>query len=989
MNKKYILFVLGYLCLFGGLYAQKKDTLHLSKDTIQLEEVIVSTGYQIIPKERATGSFDFVDSALFNRRVSTNVLDRIENLTPGVLFDRRPNANDALLIRGRSTIFAEAAPLIVVDNFPYEGDLSNINPNDVSSVTVLKDAAAASIWGARAGNGVIVITTKKGRSSTTSIQVNSNATIQQRPDLSRLPIMNSGDYIDVEEELFKQGYYKGMLANTTTYPVLSPVVEILARVGKDLTEVQANALIAPLRQQDYRHDLSRYFYQTDLNQQHAVNLSGRTDRINYLISTGYDDNKASLVGSKQQRFNLRSQTSIQFNARLRAQVGVLFTQNTSSMGQNDGYRINRGSPIGLYPYADLVDDQGNALVIPYLYRSTYVDTAGHGKLLDWKYRPYAEINARDYRDQTRDMVMNSTISYQLFPWLSADLRYQYEYQQDLVTDLQTQESFYTRNLINKFYRPGAANEFPVPKGNILYTDDDHVRSHQGRLQLNVQNDWGSEHQLSGIAGYEIRDTRTTGNGYTQYGYQQDGSITRSNMNFEDRFPFYYNPRNSSTIPNSQSVSEKLDRFLSYYANAAYTYAGRYTVSASGRNDAANLFGLQTNQKGTPLWSVGAAWQLHKEGFYSWDGLPVLKLRATYGHNGNIARTSSALATVKYRSLGIIPENSAELASLPNAQLRWEKVKMLNAAIDFATKGSWLSGTIEYYHKHATDLMGEAPLDPTYGAAVFYGNVADMNGHGVDINLQIQPTKGPIQWTGTMLFSYAKTEVSKYLMPESSGLNYLSANLITPVVGQPLFSVYSFPSPGLNTSGDPIGYLNGAESTNYKTIRNTTPLDSMKYHGSAQPTVFGAFMNTFRVKNFSVSVNISYKLNYYFRRSSIQYGNLFAGWSNHADFAKRWQQPGDEQTTTVPAMHYPNPSGRDEFYRDSEVLVERADNIRLEDIQLSYNVPLKTSALKMLTVYAYASNLGTLWVRNNQHIDPLYPDIPGAGKSLSLGINATF
>lgn len=172
--------------------AQMPLVIVLSKDVSQLTEVVVSTGYQIIPKERSTGSFAVVDNELLNRRVSTDIISRIEDVTSGVIFNRAGSTTDPISVRGRNTIYANARPLIIIDNFPYEGDLVNINPNDVENITVLKDAAAASIWGARAGNGVIVITTKKGKFNTPAkLSFNSNLSLGSKPDVF-YPVQNVG-----------------------------------------------------------------------------------------------------------------------------------------------------------------------------------------------------------------------------------------------------------------------------------------------------------------------------------------------------------------------------------------------------------------------------------------------------------------------------------------------------------------------------------------------------------------------------------------------------------------------------------------------------------------------------------------------------------------------------------------------------------------------------------------------------------------------------
>ncbi|HUC82935.1 MAG TPA: TonB-dependent receptor plug domain-containing protein, partial [Flavisolibacter sp.] len=223
----------------------------------RLGEVVVSTGFGEVARERATGSFEKIDNVLLNRKVATDILSRLDGVTPGLLFDKRNPNDPKIQIRGLNTLRADATPLIVLDNFPYDGNLLDINPADIESMTVLKDAAAASIWGARAGNGVIVITTKKGSySQPLRVTVTANTTLVQTPDLFRIRQMSNADYIEAERFLFDKGYYNAEIANTTTRPPISPVVEWLARAHSGTVSTgAADAAIADIATTDFRTEL--------------------------------------------------------------------------------------------------------------------------------------------------------------------------------------------------------------------------------------------------------------------------------------------------------------------------------------------------------------------------------------------------------------------------------------------------------------------------------------------------------------------------------------------------------------------------------------------------------------------------------------------------------------------------------------------------------------------------------------------------------------
>jgi hypothetical protein len=442
--------------------------------------------------------------------------------------------------------------------------------------------------------------------------------------------------------------------------------------------------------------------------------------------------------------------------------------------------------------------------------------------------------------------------------------------------------------------------------------------------------------------------------------------------------------------------------LSYFINAAYTYNTRYTLSVSGREDEANLFGVKTNEKGTPLWSAGAAWLLSNESFYKLLWLPELKLRTTYGCNGNISRLASAYTTATFNPANTTPLTEAYILTPPNEKLRWEKVNVLNAGIDFKTQNNILSGTVEWYSKRSTNLMGQAAIDPTLGLADFsgssfyYGNVAAMKGNGIDVELNSYILDKKFKWFTTVLFSKASSKVTKYLLPENTaGYVYLpvSQNNINPVEGRPVFSVYSYRWLGLDpATGDPLGYYNGGSSKDYNSIYTQTSLDTMVFNGAAQPAYFGAVRNSFTWKNISVSANISYKFGYYFRKPSINYYSLFSTWNGSGDYANRWQKPGDEKITNVPSLVYPANSDRDFFYEYSEILVEKGGNIRLEDVTVSYDIDRQQwhqLPFKHCRFYLYSSNLCGLWVANKYDIYTYYIKVTKQSLALSMGVNINF
>lgn len=973
--------------------------VYLKRDESVLQNVIVSTGYQNIPKERATGSFTTINNTLLNRSVSTDILSRLENVSSGLLFDRRNNGQPVLSIRGQSTILSDAAPLIVVDNFPYQGDINNLNPNDIENVTILKDASAASIWGSRAGNGVIVITTKRGRlNQPLKLELNSNLTIGDKPDLYyNRAFINSSDFIDVEKMLFSQGYYTWQEGDPGQ--TLSPVVQLLIaeRDGKISTD-EAESRINALKQIDARKDISKYFYQKSVNQQYALSLSGGQPKLSYFLSGGFDDNKDNLVRNGLSRVTLHSLTTYYPIKSLEFSTGITYSNSTQKENNTGAAQINSGGGKGLYPYAQIADANGNPLPIVRDYSSSYVAAADSNGLLDWYYRPLQDLRNADYKINTEDMRVNTTARYHFTKWMNLEALYQYEHQTTTVNNLQNQQMYYVRNLINEFaYNDGSGIiQFAVPKGSILDHSVSSMVSQSGRVQLNIGKQWQENNEINAIAGFEIRQAKVSELGSRLYGYNDDlaNSIPVDYVSQLPVNPYGY----SQQIPSNVSVSGLTDRNLSYFANAAYTYRKRYIISASARKDESNLFGVNANQKGVPLWSAGVAWIVSSEKSFplsSW--LPYLKIRSTYGYNGNVNKSLTAYTTATYTTDYTTGLPIAQILTPPNPDLSWEKIGIFNLGIDFETKNNLLSGSLEYYLKKGLNLIGSTPLDPTAGFNIagrtnFIGNNADMKGHGFDVQLLIKKDFGKVRWASNILFSYTTDRVTRYDY-KSAVSDYLSP-YPSPMVGKPRFGIYSFKWAGLDPeTGDPQVYLNGEKTKDYSTISYDATPDDLVYNGPSLPPYFGSWRNSFSLYGFTIGCNISYKFGYFFTRSSINYEALFDNWIGNVDFDKRWQKPGDEKTTQVPSMPATPDYSRDYVYNNSSILVEKGDHIRLQDINLKYRFDKAKShwlPFNSLSIYGYINNLGIIWRANQSHIDPDFVFQPyPPSKSYSLGLSIQF
>ncbi|WP_130855206.1 SusC/RagA family TonB-linked outer membrane protein [Olivibacter jilunii] len=968
-------------------------TIRLESNGTQLEEVQVSTGYQTLPKERATGSFVQIDSTLLHRSVSTNILDRLEGVTNGLIFNKsltNQGNNAGISIRGRSTLFANPEPLIVVDNFPYDGDISNINPADIESITVLKDAAAASIWGVRAGNGVIVITTRKGKYDVKPvIAFTSNFTFKRRPDQYYLPRLSSAEYIDVEQYLFERGAYNTIIGNG--YGAISEVVDILNRkTNGDITEMEAVSAINVLRNQDNRGDISKYLFRESFFQQYQANMSGGGRNNRYFISAAYDNNKGAAVSDQFERVTIMANNTFRVKDRLELFTGLTFTNSLSNSNSN---------PYSAFtPYERFMDEEGNSLPVfggRQLLRKAYVDTVGGGDLLDWNYRPLDERYA-NVKDALTDYRVNVNIKYRLLDGLDISTNYQYEKADGVRDNLNTANSFFTRDIINTFSQgneqTGEIRRI-IPLGDILERRNNAFASHYGRFQLNFNKKIHQNHDVTALAGFEIKNYKSSYDSNTLYGYDRPtASNQNASINFTALYPLYYNPVRSGRIPFEQFGQWTLDRYVSYYFNASYGFKNRYIFSLSARKDQSNLFGVDSNQKGVPLWSTGFLYKLSDEPFYPIPWLAKLALRATFGYNGNVDKSVSALFTSTLFTYNMYNALYARVVNPPNPSLRWEKVANVNIGLDFALKSNKLSGSIEYYQKKGLDLIGSAMIAPQTGISSFRGNTANIITRGVDLMLHANVIDRIIRWDTDFLLTHVKDKVTKYDFRQSTNLSVVRSNPQNPMVGYPYYGLFGFVWGGLNGEGNPVGLIENTESTNYAAILNSTNTDELVYVGNATPTFFGSLRNSFSFKRATLSVNITYKLGYFFRRSSINYSALLNGGINayqQADFASRWLQPGDEQHTTVPAFVYPANTNRDNFYQYSTALIEKADHIRLQDVQLSYLLKIgERIPMKNVRLVCYARNLGIIWKSTRYSIDPDYSYGTGMPDpfSVSIGIN---
>jgi len=961
----------------------------LEISTGELEEVeVVSTGYQTLPKERATGSFTVIDSKLLNQQLGGFILDRLPAVANGVLADYSTGSEGKLMVRGLSTIRGPREPLVILDNFPYEGDIRNINPNDVESVTLLKDAAAASIWGARAGNGVIVITTKSGKfSSKLKVDITANIQLSPRPDLGRLNLISGTDLIEVERYLFNEGYYNDQVTSVDR-PGLSPAVELMLQSYAGLlSEPELEASLGKLAGHSVLDDYKKYVYQESLNQQVALGLSGGTEKSSWRFSSGYDGNKGSL-DEEFRRLNVKYSHIWKPISRMVISVSSTISQGSTTAGRAGFGQMGRG---GFLPYARLADETGNPAELLNEHRVPFLDTLGGGRLLDWGYYPLAEQRAIVRRSRILDVLVNTGVRYDLPFGFSVDVKYQFQRQRTAGRDLFGADSYYARNMVNRFTVLGAGNTitFGVPKGAIADFSENDLSGHNFRGQINLNRDFGrlGDHDFHGLMGLELRSTQVLGNASRLYGYDPE-VLTFGRVDLLHSQPLLIQGY-PDFIPPGNSLSGRLNRYISVFANTGYTYRGRYGLSLSVRRDASNLFGVNVNDNWNPLWSAGLSWEISKEKFYTVSWLAYLRFRATYGFSGNTDPAMAAVTTIRYGSNSAFTQGpTASFVNYRNPELKWETAGMFNLAADFSAINGRISGSVEYYRKKGKDLFGPFPVDYTSGVGTtILKNVAQMAGDGLDLQLNSKNIiVGKFSWESSLVLNMNKDRVTKYYGGDRSGSAFVG-QAISGLEGKPVYAVFGYRWAGLDPqTGDPRGFLDGEISKDYDELTGEgTTIKDLTYHGPSLPQIFGSLGNTFSFGKLSIDLRLMYQAGHYFHAPGLNYGMLYDSWVGHSEFARRWQKHGDELSTNVPAFRYPNNWSADAFYTGSDALVMKADQIRVQYVNLVWQFSSN------LQIIVNASELGVVWRANSAGIDPQYYRLHSLvpPPTYALGIRANF
>ncbi len=1014
--------------------AAKMDIV-LSVNMRMLDDVtVVSNGYQQISKERATGAAVIVDAKKIADYPSPNVLQRLEGIVPGVQLnlqasDRsftyqsaagltipagansatRTNSNNdyTIAIRGRSNLsgqFSETFPLIVVDGAITELDLSTLNPNDIDNITFLKDAAAASIWGIRAANGVIVVTTKKGkRRDAPNVNFSTNMMFSGKPDLDYLRVMNSAQQLSYEKELVDRNFLPAIAGNTyfgATQNV-SPGTYLAQQLkAGTITQAQYNGKVAELSAIDNRSQISKYILQPANSQQYNLSVDGGNGNNTYFYSVSYSRERPNSVGTLGRRLTATLNNSWKlFNyATLSTSLkGSFFDMQDNGIGLGVLYRPGQAV---LMPYQLLADANGNGINIDRL-NPVFTNSLPAG-YRDWRYNYLDELANADNTQKNNNYVANINLRLPIIKGLSANAFYNIERTYGRVRRFSNQQTYDFRNLVNYYTFPGAAtNSLGITNGGILSTVNTDQYNYSLRGQLDLDRAFG-KHRITALAGTEIRETNIGQGTQTLYGYNTQTGLTNSSINFSSTPTYAYvggfNATSYSTFNNGgyPTQVDKRRRFLSYYGNAAYTYNDRYTLSGSVRYDDYNNFGLDRKYRATPLWSAGFKWNASREDFLkdvSW--VDNLALRATYGVNGNLALFTYPYTWISASNDFVTNQPSASIIGIANPELRWEKTYEGNLGIDFSLFNSRVSGSVDYYQKRGRDLLFQFPIGNAYvgniGSGLLVRNTASMNGNGIDAALNgVLYTSSNWSLNAGLVFSYNTNKVIDNRFTESLYSSYYGyyPDGITYIKGYPTDKLLVYRNAGLDKNG-----LTQVADANGNIIPATqsviTDFGVLKNAGRKIAPYHGGFNTSLRYKAFTLMAQLTYQFGNVFLKQSVQ-GYLTStrsiNYGLDAAIAQRWQKPGDELTTSVPGL---NGTASSVYYsqvryQNSDINVLKGDYIRLRQLGLTYRIP--TSLLNRFKIQGAqagfsVNNLGLIWRANKEGYDPDFLAYPGYNNNL--------
>ena len=635
-----------------------------------LDEVVL-TGYQRLSQVKSTGAVKSINSKTIERKGNSNILESLEGQVSGLgmIFDPENEGQVKFDVRGITSLNGNSSPLIIVDGFPLEGSISSINPYEVASVNVLKDAAASSIYGARAANGVIVITTKKGKKGNLKINYRTSYTIKEKSNLAyRLNRVNSSDLVDIQErnaqnDNYPTGFHTyeylyNAYPNWRGYfsPARNLVFDAYTQLNDGIiTQSELDTRLNKLRGQDNTKQFSDHFLQQETEKQHSLSFSGGGEKGTYRASLSAITNEGSWAGNKSDKiiFGLVN------NYKVNDKIDIDFSTNVI-WNNRKSIPIDESVVFGsVNSYENIIDANGNALPVS----AGLIDGVGGSKdpfyikklveagLLDETYYPLKELEERSNTSKDLSIRVQARINAKFSEALTGHVGFQYETGNTNIERYSSGESFEMKQLINNTTPldfGGDLTKLNIPLGGRFVETRVNRNSYTLRGQLDFNN-FFDDHEITAIAGSEIRNIHNRNVVNDKFGYDPKTLLFKHVD--KDRLKFvqdvYNYQGNTMQVPFLDNFNESTNRFFSVYGNATYGYKNKYILAGSIRMDQSNLFGTDPEFRYKPFWSVSAKWRIAEENFFNLKAINKLDFRVSHGINGNISNQHGPFDIAQY------------------------------------------------------------------------------------------------------------------------------------------------------------------------------------------------------------------------------------------------------------------------------------------------------------------------------------------------------
>ena len=936
----------------------------LTRTVDTLDAVVInsySTGYQTLSKERATGAFATVTAGSFKQQRLSSLSSLLEGRVAGY--------NNGL-IRGTTSMNGVTSPLYVIDGFPVENtsysgnslieNLPGLNLEDIEKITVLKDAAAASIYGARAANGVVVIVTKKAKKGKPQINASSTFTVQPYNYYTDR-LANAADMVDLEKEWAAnnpnlQGanaatYANSMLTNNI-YVSQGVKAELNYYAGKT-TQQDLNTKLDQLSKNGYKYydDLEKYAKRNTFLQQYNVSVANASDKNAFYSSVTYRDNALEDKYSANKNLGLNLRNTAYLTKWLDLELSTYLQYSDI---KTQGY--NPLSPGYNYlPYDQLINEDGSHYTSTASSRlsANTMNIINQYKLYSQDITPLDEISMNQGKTLSFMSRSYAKLDIKFAKWLNYQVSFQYENNNERFSRLYDKNSYYVRNRVDGFAQYTAANGFQylLPYGNIYNRQTQVNNAYNFRQQLNFDKNFGGHHNVTAIVGSETKNMKLELNNQTQYNYDPNQlSYTMVNgANLASATGLLLGGTFAATDQGYDR--EVVNRFVSFYGNVGYSYDDKYLLTSSLRWDRSNLWGTDSKYQNKPLWSVGLGWNIYKEGFFTPGFVSFLKLRSSYGIGGNIAKNSAPYMTAYYSTNALLGGTQGTISTRPNPLLSWERTFTGNIGVDFAMYNNRITGSVDYYNKKGKDLLASTQGVPTegWGYSTYTINNGEMTNQGIETTISADIIRAKDwKWNLSGLIAFNKNKVT-YVNVEAP-VYYLQLDYANafPRVGDAFNAIYSYQWAGLTDKGLPQVYNEKGD----KVTASPSTLQSIKYSGTTVPKYSGSFSSSLDYKNFTFAFLITYEGGHKIKNTDLpvlgsQYNSIVAGYVSafvpvNKRITQRWMKPGDEATTNVPKAAFAETPGFSSdiatMYSRASINVLNAGNIRMRNISLAYNLP---------------------------------------------------